>query len=262
IITRYLPARFHRQFLWQVFLLASFVHRQKFAREHPDLMRYVAITQRQRPAAAGVQERRTLHWFYQLTGRYAFFQAYLQPGEALILDDGFVHRTVHLHASSVETPDPAAVRGYVDLIPRPDIVIMPCAPIDVCEERVLRRGIWKHYRNRPRADLRRYLESSNLALSSAIERIKAKDWKVIEVDNGHDDLTRTHEELRNKLMTILSTDHRTDTDMLASWKPQAPWVPPLPRPSRLSEFVKSRIRSLDIELETVQTVVDRFGLKL
>lgn len=262
IITRYLPARFHRQLLWQVFLLASFIHRRKFASKNLDLMRYVDITQKQRPAAAGVQERRTLHWFYQLIGRYAFFQAYLQPGEALILDDGFVHRAVHLHASRVETPDPAAVRGYVDLIPRPDIVIMPCVPLDICEERILRRGIWKHYRNRPRADLRRYLESSNQALSSAIERIKAKDWKVIEVDNGHDDLTRTHEELRNKLMTILSTDHRPDTDLLASWKIQVPWVPHLPRPSRLSEFVKSRIRSLDIEMETVQTVVDRFGLKL
>ena len=47
-----------------------------------------------------------------------------------------------------------------------------------------------------------------------------------------------------------------------SWKMPVPWIPHIPRPSRLSEFVKSRLRSLDIELETVQTVVARFGLEL
>lgn len=49
---------------------------------------------------------------------------------------------------------------------------------------------------------------------------------------------------------------------MQSWKVSVPWIPHISRPSRLSEFIKSRTRSLDIELETVQTVVDRFGLKL
>lgn len=49
---------------------------------------------------------------------------------------------------------------------------------------------------------------------------------------------------------------------MRSWKTPVPWIPHLPRPSRLAEFVKSRSRSLDIEIETVQTVVDRFGLEL
>ena len=47
-----------------------------------------------------------------------------------------------------------------------------------------------------------------------------------------------------------------------SWNISVPWIPNIPRPSRFSEFIKSRSRSLDIELETVQTVVERFGLKL
>jgi Ser/Thr protein kinase RdoA (MazF antagonist) len=47
-----------------------------------------------------------------------------------------------------------------------------------------------------------------------------------------------------------------------SWKLPVPWIPHISRPSRFSEFVKSRMRSLDIELETVQTVLDRFGLEL
>jgi Ser/Thr protein kinase RdoA (MazF antagonist) len=47
-----------------------------------------------------------------------------------------------------------------------------------------------------------------------------------------------------------------------SWKLPVPWIPHISRPSRLSEFVKSRMRSLDIELGTVQTVLERFGLEL
>ena len=266
LVNRLIPARFHRQFLWQVFSLASLAYRFKFSRRHRDLVRYVTDSQNRRPAAAAVRERRVLHWFRHLMGRYEFFNAYMQPGEALIFDDGFVHRAVHLHASMVETPNPVSVRAYVDLIPQPDIVIVPCAPLEVCEKRIVQRGVWEHYRNRTRADLRRYLESSNQALNSAIEHIKAKGWKVIEVDNSHNDLARTREELRNKLMNILSTDQKSlrspERGPESSWKTQVPWVPHLPRPSRLSEFVKSRVRSLDIEMETVQTVVDRFGLKL
>lgn len=47
-----------------------------------------------------------------------------------------------------------------------------------------------------------------------------------------------------------------------SWKMPVPWIPNISRPSRLSEFVKSRLRSLDIDLETVQKVLNHYGLEL
>ncbi len=266
LVNRLAPARYRKQLLWQVFNLTSFAYRRTFLHKHKQLIKYVSESQERRPAGAALRERRVLHWFHHLMGRYEFLSAYLQPGEALIFDDGFVHRVVHLHASIVEMPDPAQVRFYMDLIPQPGIVIVPCVPIDICEERIILRGVWKHYHNRPRADLRRYLESSNRALNTTLNHIRVRGWQVVEVDNSHNDLDRTREELRNKLMNISTADREQpgslNGNVVPSWKTTVPWIPHLPRPSRLSEFVKSRVRSLDIEMETVQTVVDRLGLKL
>lgn len=265
IVDRISPLRYRRQLLWQVFNLTSLVYQFKFRRAHRRLIRYVADSQKRRPPEAAIRERRTLHWFHHLVGRYEFLRAYAMPGEALIFDDGFVHRAVHLHASTVEVPDPAQVRAYIDLIPQPDVVIVPYAPLEVCEERIGKRGVWKHFRNKHH-ELRQFLASSNCAVIEASAHIKNMGWNVIEVDNSGNDLAVTHEELQKKLMSIPPFNHEqpgtANAKAVASWRTSVPWIPHLPRPSRLSEFVKSRTRSLDIEMETVQTVVDRFGLKL
>jgi len=259
LVNRLSPIRYRRQLLWQVFNLTSLAYGLKFRREHRQLIKYVADSQKRRPAESGIRERRVLHWFHHLVGRYEFLSTYAQAGEALIFDDGFVHRAVHLHASAVEMPDPTQVRTYMDLIPQPDLVIVPCTPLEICEERITKRGIWKHFRNKGRGELKQFLISSNCAVNEATDYIKIKGWRVVEVDNGHNFLEITREELQNKLMNMPPFNHEQS---VSSWKTSVPWIPHLPRPSRLSEFVKSRTRSLDIEMETVQTVVDRFGLKL
>jgi len=260
------PARFRRQLLWQVFYYTSLAHRLKFLGKHQELLKYVSDSQKRRPVEADLRSRRVLYWFHHLVGYYEFLNARAQAGEALIFDDGFVHRAVHLHASIVETPDPAQIRAYMDLIPQPDILIVPCTPLDVCEERIMQRGVWKHFRDKSQEELRQYLNNSSQVVNSAIEYIKSRGWNVIEVDNSTNNAEITYAQLRNKLMNTPPLNReqsrsRTGRSM-RSWKTPVPWIPHLPRPSRLAEFVKSRSRSLDIEIETVQTVVDRFGLEL
>jgi hypothetical protein len=170
-------------------------------RNHKQLIRYVSDSQKRRPAEAAIGERRVLYWFHHLMGYYEFLTNQAQPGEVLIWDDGFVHKAVQLHASTVETPDLAHVWMYLDLIPQPDILIVPCTPLEVCEERIVQRGLWEHFRNKSQADLRRYLTSANQVVNGILDRTKAKGWTVIEVDNSSDNLTLTQEELRRKLMS-------------------------------------------------------------
>jgi Ser/Thr protein kinase RdoA (MazF antagonist) len=266
IVNLLAPARYRRQLLWQVFYYMSLVYRLKFLHRHRRLVSYVLSSQKRRPPEAAIRERRVLYWFYHLMGYYEFLTAYARPGEALIFDDGFVHRAVHLHASTVETPDPARIKAYIDLIPHPDIVIVPRAPLEVCENRILRRGIWKHFRNKSRDELRQYLASSNQVVKATMDCINAEEWRVIEVENGNGDFTLALEELRKKLMNFppfkQGDSGGPDGMTMQSWTMPIPWIPHFPRPARLSEFVKSRLRSLDIELETVQSVLDRFGLEL
>jgi thymidylate kinase len=194
------PAPYRRQLLWQVFYYASLLDRLKFRNRHPQLIRYVSKSQKLRPVEAAIRERRVLYWFHHLMGYYEFITRHAQPGEILIWDDGFVHRAVHLHASTVETPDLAHIRTYLDLIPQPDIVIVPCTPLEVCEDRIVNRGIWEHFRNKSRAQLRQYLTSADQVVKGTVDYIKAKGWTVVEVDNSRDDLAVIFEELQNKLM--------------------------------------------------------------
>jgi thymidylate kinase len=201
-VHRLSPSQYRKQLLWQVFYYTSLIDRLKFVRKHRDLVRYVTHSQKRRPVEAAIRERRVLYWFNHLMGYYEFLTTHTQPGEVLIWDDGFVHRAVHLHASMVETPALADVRTYVDLIPQPDLVIVPCTPIEVCEERIMQRGIWKHFRDRSRSELRQYLTSASQVVTGTIDYLKAKGWTVIEVDNSSHDLALTHEELQKKLMNI------------------------------------------------------------
>jgi thymidylate kinase len=195
------PAHYRKQLLWQVFYYASLLGRLRFRSRHKQLIRYVSKSQKLRPVEAATRERRVLYWFHHLIGYYEFLISHAQPGEVLIWDDGFVHRAVHLHASRVETPDLVQVRSYLDLIPQPDVVIVPCTPIEVCEERIVQRGIWEHFRNKSRAELRQYLTSANQVVSGTVDYLKTKGWLVIEVDNSRDDVAVTQEELQRKLMS-------------------------------------------------------------
>lgn len=203
IVNRLSPAQYRKQLLWQVFYYSSLMERGNFRRRYPQLLRYVVDSQKRRPAEAAIHERRVLYWFHHLVGYYEFLTKHAHPGEVLIWDDGFAHRVVHLHASRVETPDLQQIRTYVDLIPQPDILIVPCTPLDVCEERIVQRGIWEHFRDKSRAELRQYLTSANQAVHEAVDYVKAKGWMVLEVDNSSNNLTSVHEELQKKLMNTM-----------------------------------------------------------
>lgn len=253
VVSRLSPARYRNQLLWQVFYYLSRGYRYKFSSGHRQLEQYVTTSQKHRPVEAAVRERRVLYWFQRLMGSYEFLTAHARDGEALIFDDGFVHRAVHLHASAVETPDLANVRAYVDMIPPPDIVIVPRVPLDLCELRIVRRGVWEYLRNKSLEDLRHFLINAEVVMNETVDHIKAKGWQVVEVDNGGNNPAAAVRELEGKLLNIIPP---------RPTKISIPWIPHLPRPSRLVEFVKSRSRSLDIELETVKTVLDRFGMEL
>ena len=203
VVHRLSPAQYRKPLLWQVFYYTSLVYRLRFMRRQKQLVRYVSDSQKRRPVEAAIRERRVLFWFHHLMGYYEFLTAHGRPGEVLIWDDGFVHRAVHLHASTVETPDMADIRTYVDLIPKPDLVIVPCTPLEVCEERIRQRGVWEHFQNKGQAELKRYLTSASQVVNGTVDYIKAKGWNVIEVDNSSNHLTITHEELQKKLMNIL-----------------------------------------------------------
>lgn len=201
------PPSIRRLLLWQVYYRTSMLLRLSFNRRNRRLVNFVRTTQKARPPGAGVRERRVLFWFSHLCGTYTFLSGYARENEALVSDDGFVHRTVHFNASPIENPEPTNITRYLDLIPLPDLLIVPRVPLEICLARVMSRGIWDHFRGKTQDDLRRYLASSENVVDIVVDALCKKGPLIIEVDNSDSYAQTGAADLQNKLKTIQVRSH-------------------------------------------------------
>ena len=199
IVGRVARGRVAEALLWRLFYVTSSLEAVAFAFERPALTGRVVQRQRTRPISAAMK-RHTLYWWMQLAGRYRFLTHGHRACDVLVLDDGFLHRSVALHASHLEEPDPAAVWSYVDAIPAPDLVIRPVADREVCERRVHARGIWRHSRSLNDEQIAGTLRSAERAVELAVQRARARGWKVLEIDNGDRDLELVRRDVRDAVV--------------------------------------------------------------
>lgn len=199
------PPTLRDPLLWQVFTGLSALHRLAFCMRHPALIRHVLASQRGRPPAAAARERRVLYWFFRTAGYYQFLKRHRRAGEALLIDEGFVHRVVQLFSSSVEAPQPEAIAAYVRLLPRPDLIVVVDAGPDVCEGRVRRRGLWEHLQGRSTGDVSRFVRHAHRAVTLAVGEVEALGWPVVRVGNDGQ-ISRARLELDEKLAA--ATGHR------------------------------------------------------
>jgi hypothetical protein len=199
--TRLAPARLRRPLLWQAFCQASALYRLRFFARHPRLIAHVLRAQRRRPIP--IEERlHALRWFIVLAGQYEFLKAHARPGEGLIFDEGFIHRAVQMYASDREIPDRAQVAAYVDLLPQPDLLCAVRAPQERCIERVYRRGLWHRFRHKRRDQVERYITNAHQIVDMAVDRARGRGWRVVEVDNGGDDIGPAEMALRERLDSV------------------------------------------------------------
>jgi hypothetical protein len=181
------PPRLRDLLLWQLFYGLGLYHAFGFARENRRLARLVLTTELARPIPAALK-RHTLFWFFQLGGRYRLLHATSRAGEALVFDDGFLHRAIALNASHLERPDPDRVNVYVDLLPQPDILVRAIAGVDECERRVRARGVWRHRRDLDASQLTRYLVNAERVAELATNRARERGWNLVEIDtDGRDE---------------------------------------------------------------------------
>ncbi len=198
-IARFAPPRLRRALLWQLFCQFSRAYQFRFLLRHVRLARHLMQGQAHRDASVKFR-RHALRWYLRMLGQYEFLRTHLRPNEALVIDQGFVHRAVDLHASDRGEPDLAAVSAYLDLVPQPDLIIHVNAPLGVCEARVFDRGPWAHFRRESPAALSRFITNSHVVVGQVVERMRAKGWNLIEVDNGSEGLALSTARLRSILM--------------------------------------------------------------
>jgi thymidylate kinase len=196
------PPSLRAPLLWQVFYVLSVIHVLGFVRKHYELCRHVLRTQLDRPVPVATK-RHALFWFFQLVGRYDFLRATAGDREAIVLDDGFLHRSVQLHASHSEEPDPRMVSDYVNLLPAPDLVVFVVAGREVCEQRIRRRGVWPHRRHLGSHAISRYLRNAEQVVDTAVQRARARGWNVAEIVNDGGPLEQVRWDLNSVVTPLL-----------------------------------------------------------
>ena len=201
VVARLAPRQWRGPLLWQTFYHQSKVSRLRFLAQNPYFVWSVWRFQQARPIRRADRDH-VWHWFFHHTGVYEFLRRRLQSDEALLFDEGFIHRVVQLFASENETVAPEAVRVYVDQLPIPDLLIVPQAGGDVCARRVYARGLWERFRSKTPEETARFLAEAQVAVALAVERARENGWLVVEVDNGGDDLAMTQAALRDALSAL------------------------------------------------------------
>jgi thymidylate kinase len=190
------PDAWKRQVLWQAFYYLSYIKRLKFALHHRQLMRTVISSQKQRPQQAELKQQLILHWFYYLIGSYQFLKDQAMPHEAILFDEGFAHRIVQFNASDQESPSIDNILAYLDLIPRPDLLIHIQAPPEMCLKRILKRGVWDFYNQKNQEELSRFVHHADLAVRTAVNYLHTKEWPMLHINNDTNDLSLTNITIR------------------------------------------------------------------
>ena len=184
LLARAAPSSYTDLALWQAFYVLGAAHSVGFGFEHPTLVRS-AVRSQLRPGLPLGTRVHVLYWFVHLVGRYRFLGATSSEGEVLVLDDGFMQRAVHLFASPFDQPDTTRIRAYVDLIPRPDLLVVAVAEWRECQRRVRERGIWRHARHLSDAQLSLYFERAEHVVDVATRRAHERGWSITEIATEH-----------------------------------------------------------------------------
>jgi thymidylate kinase len=182
-----LPHRFERRAQWAVYRLASGWHTLRFAVVHHGLTRYLLASQRGRPSAADAKRRRVVYWYLRMMGSYGFLRSKAAPDEVVVIDEGFVHRAVQVHASAVESPTASQIARYVAVLPRPALVVHVDASSATCWRRVQARGAWDRLSHRSPAEIERFVEHAHETVALLRAELDRQGWRVLEVDNDNED---------------------------------------------------------------------------
>lgn len=203
--------------LWRVYNASKAYYRFRFALAHGPFWRYVLGLQRARPISRA-DRRLVQSYLGRIMGLYQFLSSHLQPGEGVVLDEGFAHRVIHF-VSDAEPPRPDEIRHYVELMPTTDLVIVVRVPIGVSVGRVWDRGLAGRLAGKSRAEVTRFVENSAQAIDIAVGDLRRMGRAIVQVQNDSD-LDSAEGSLKDQLDTFLAHPEglvQPAEQVVASW---------------------------------------------
>jgi len=123
-----------------------------------------------------------LHRFWLPLARRRFLQGRLGSGEAVIFDEGPVHRAVNLFGWRRHQAPAAEIRGYARGLPVPDLLVVVRAAPETTRTRLLERGLPQYLRDRSDEEVSRFVRHAGEALRLAIGEV-GQHTSVVTVEN-------------------------------------------------------------------------------
>lgn len=170
--------------LWRLYRLQAGVTAFGHLAFHPSLARQLWRAALARPHGAEAKARRPGHWFMRLLGTHFFLLRRARPGEIVVYDEGFLHKSVQLHASPVEAARTDLVAAYVSQTPVTDLVIHVVAPPSLCEHRIASRGVWPRLVHLADASIASFIANAHQTIVVAVDEATRLGRTVVTVDNS------------------------------------------------------------------------------
>ncbi len=127
----------------------------------------------------------TVGWFLNLAASYQIATEHSGSSSVLLLDEGFVHRIIHLFVSvEEETIDAEKIERYVEKIPPIHTLINVEADEVLCKKRVIARGLPRRLRGRTDEEIWEYLLRSKAALDNAQRFVRRRGTNIVSLDNS------------------------------------------------------------------------------
>lgn len=203
VICCFVPQTWQGPVLWRVFgFFFSKVHIVRFSIRYPGLVRFVIRSQLER-SIPWKHRHLILSMFFRMLGQYAFLTFWAYQRDILVIDEGFVHRAVHLFVSESERIEPARVIDYLELLPQSDVIVWVETPLDVCLERVYARGLQVRLRRLQSCQVSQFMENAEQVIDVAARYLQSAGRQVVRITN-QGDLNLSRAELQEKIVLPLS----------------------------------------------------------
>lgn len=250
VVNTIAPVAARPRLLWALFYASGLLRGLAWFRRNPELARAIVAQQQRRPIPGRLRSH-VLYWFFTLAGRTQVLQLGMDEDEVLILDDGFAHRAVALHASHLDAPQASQVDRYIDRFPGPDVLVHVQTDRALCLERIKARGVWPHMADLSASALEQYVANAEAAVEFAVQRARRQGWIVLEVSGTAEP----------------SSTAGLISDAVADRVPSMPApiggvgrIPRIPRRSRLTNTLAARLDDSVIDDDTLMTVLEGFEL--
>jgi thymidylate kinase len=139
--------------------------------------------------SAAPQEREMLlSWFFLTASQYQVIRENMSEKMPVIFDEGFLQRAVSLLVSpgGKSLPETTFLSSYLDLIPRPDIVLYLRTDQKTCIQRINTRskGMPERLAGKNQQDIQSFMDTYAGCIQNIIDLATTKDFNITSIDNN------------------------------------------------------------------------------